>query len=172
MVAQVRGEDLARELVDLIGVGRGNVRVTELLADDGGVFTLGERIVIGLAGSGLGELDVEFAEEPRDPVVDVLRAIVGVEAADDQRKAVDEGFEMGNQEVLADLCDAEDALPLRDLVDGVDMVKALDPIKIALMHAVDAQVVQVSIGDPGKLYEALVAEHLQGPFAELAGCRA
>lgn len=143
-------------------------------------------------------------------MVNVLRAVVRVETANDKREAVDEYFEIGDEEELADLRNTEDALPLSDLVDGVDVVEDPDPMEIALMYAVDAQVarfvvgpwltpltdsdatrtslgerlplslvaagtaqvMQVPVGDPGKMCEALVAEHVQSPFAKLAGCRA
>ena len=71
-------------------------------------------------------------------MVDILRTVVGVKAADHKRKAIDERFEIGDEEMLADLRDTKDALPLSDFVDGVDVVEAFDPIKIALMHAIDA----------------------------------
>ena len=31
-------------------------------------------------------------------------------------------------------------LPLRHLVDGVDVIHALDPIQVSLMHGVDTQI--------------------------------
>ena len=41
--------------------------------------------------------------------------------------------------MLADALGGEDGLELRDLVDGVDVVEALDAVAIALVDGVDAQ---------------------------------
>ena len=43
-------------------------------------------------------------------------------------------------------------------------------LPLALITTAMAQVVQVSIGGLGQLCEALIAEHVQGAFAEFASC--
>ena len=60
-----------------------DVGVAEPLADHAAVLALDQGVVVGVAGAGLGELTgVELGEQCRDAVVDVLGAVVGVEAFD------------------------------------------------------------------------------------------
>src|SRR5579864_6683910 len=51
---------------------------------------------------------------------------------------------------FADAGYAAHHLPLRDRIDGVDVINALDPLPIALMHGVDPQVARpiARIGPP------------------------
>lgn len=72
MEVEIGGEGLDRELVDGVSVCGRDMGVTEVFADDGAVFAFDERIVVGLPGSGLGELDVELGEQGGDLMVDVL----------------------------------------------------------------------------------------------------
>ena len=52
-------------IVDALGVAAGDVAVAEVLADDRAVLALDEGVVVGVSGSGLGELvDVEGFEQP------------------------------------------------------------------------------------------------------------
>lgn len=66
---------------------------SEPLADDGAVLGLDEGVVVGAPRSGLGELsDVKLVEQPGDVVVDVLGAVVGVEAPDVEGEGLEEVF--------------------------------------------------------------------------------
>src|ERR1019366_1694092 len=49
---------------------------------------------------------------------------------------------------LGDGFDATHHLPLRDLVDEVDVIDALDSIQVSLMHRIDPQVARLAVG-PG-----------------------
>jgi hypothetical protein len=50
--------------------------------------------------------------------------------------------------VLVDALGGEDSLELRDLVDGVDVIEALDAVAIALVDGVDAQAPPLTRTDP------------------------
>ena len=124
----------------------GDVGVAEPLADHAAVLALDQGVVVGVAGAGLGELtDVELGEQCRDAVVDVLGAVVGVEAFDLEGEGVDEGFELGDEEVLGDAVDGPKVLELRHFVDDVDDV---DPLLAALVDGVDAEEAGSPVG-PG-----------------------
>ena len=108
-------------------------------AHDGGVFALDEGVVVGLAGAGLGELaDMQLVEQRRDPLVDVLGAIVGVESLDWKGIRLEARFEHGEEKAFGDGLDAADVLVVCDLVDGVDVIHPLDAIEVALVNGVDA----------------------------------
>ena len=52
------------------------------------------KLVVGMAGAGLGEpLDAQLVEELGDAVVDVLAAVVGVEAEDGEREGPQQALE-------------------------------------------------------------------------------
>ena len=46
------------------------VAVAHELADDGALFAFGQRVVVGLTGARLGELDAQFFQKRSDFVVD------------------------------------------------------------------------------------------------------
>lgn len=79
-------------------------------------------------------------------MVDVLGTVVGVEGADGEGEGADELFQDGEQEVLTDTFDCGDELELGDLVDGVDEVHPFDPVRVALVDAVDAQIAGLAVG--------------------------
>jgi hypothetical protein len=64
-------------------------------------------------------------------VIDVLRAVVGVEAQDTEGKALDQRFEYRDQESFRDPLDRTDALELGDLIDQIEVIQALDAVQIA-----------------------------------------
>lgn len=68
-----------------------------------------------------------------------------MEAEDDEGEAVEELVERRDEEALADPFDADDALHLGGLVDGVEVVEALDAVEIALMDGIDAQEAGASV---------------------------
>ena len=95
-------------LVDSLGVLLGDVCVSEMLADDGTVFRLHEGIVVALARSGFCELDEKLVKEFSDDPVDELRAVVGVESKDFERKLLDQAFQERNKMSFVDPLDATD----------------------------------------------------------------
>jgi len=60
-------EVITAEGVDLRGKALGDMGITQVLAYHRTVFGLHQGIVIAVAGSRLGELDVKFVEELRHP---------------------------------------------------------------------------------------------------------
>ena len=96
---------------------------------------------------GLGEpLHAELVEQLRDAVVDVLGAVVGVEAEDAEREGQQQAFEERQQEALRDGGGRADELVLGDLVDEVDQEQALDAVAVALVDGVDADVAGLAVG--------------------------
>ena len=95
-------------------------------ADDRAVLGLDERVVVRVAGPGLGEGgDVELVEQVGDLAVDVLGAVVGVEGLDGEGEGGDEVLQHEDHEVLGDAWDGANVLELCDFVDHVDQVDAL-----------------------------------------------
>ena len=78
----VRIEPLAVEAVDRVGVLEGQELVAHPLAHDGAVLGFDEGVVIAAAGPGPGEFDAQLLQHGGRGVVDVLAAVVGMEAAD------------------------------------------------------------------------------------------
>ncbi len=99
-----------------------------------------------MPGAGLGELGVQLGEQRGDPVVDVLAAVVGVEAEDGEGEQPEEAFEDRDQEALGDGRDGADVLELGDLVDDVDQVDALVAVEVALVDGVDAHEAGPAVG--------------------------
>ena len=93
--------------------------------------------------------DMQLVEQGGHGVVDVLGAVVGVEADDDEREQVEQGFEQGYEKTLGDRRHSADVLVLCDLVDDIDQVHALGAVAIALMDGVDAQEARPAIGPWG-----------------------
>lgn len=144
---EVGREHVEGKVVDGESEATWDVSVTEMLAHDRSVLTFDQGIVVGLSGTGLGELgDVEFVEQSSDAVIDVLRAVIGMEAGDVEREGVDECFEDGDEEALGDLLDRTDDFELSDLIDGVDEINAFNAVEIALMDGIDAQVAGSVVG--------------------------
>ena len=61
-----------------------------------------------------------------------------MEALHGKGKGFQEALQDRQQEVLRNALDAAGELVLGDLVDGVDVIDALDLVEVALMHRVDA----------------------------------
>ena len=78
-------------------------------------------------------------------MVDVLAAVVGVEAEDGEREGQQQALEQRQQEALRDADDGADELELGDLVDQVDQVDALDAVAVALVDRVDADMARPAL---------------------------
>lgn len=74
------------EVVEGLGPTRGDVGVAEELADHVSVLAFHQGVIIAPAGTGLGELDAELLQQLGYPLVDVFRAVVGVEVVEGERK--------------------------------------------------------------------------------------
>ena len=141
MEVEERRQRALGEAVDLGREALRDVVVAEPPADDVGVLALDQRVVVGAAGAGLGEaLDAQLLEQRRDTVVDLLAAVVGVEAEDREREGQQQALEQRHQEALGDAGHGADELELGDLVDQVDQVDPLDAVAVALVDGVDADV--------------------------------
>lgn len=78
-------------------------------------------------------------EESGAPLVDVFRTVVGMEAEDDEGEGLYQVLGRWQQEALGDALDRAGEPELGDLVDEIDLVEALDAVKIPLMDRIDTQ---------------------------------
>lgn len=133
-------EGVVEEGVDLGDEGVGDVNMSEPPAHDAAVFGLDQRVVVAVAGPGLGEgADVEVVEQAGDLAVDVLAAVVGVEGFDAEGEGGEQSFEAGDEEVVGDAGHGAKVLELRDFVDDVDEMDALPSGPVAEVNGVDAK---------------------------------
>ncbi len=72
--------------------------------------------------------------------------VVGVEVEDEEGELGDHLLEQRSQPGLGDARRGQHHLPLRHLVDGIDMVEALALRTLALVHRVDAQKPRLAVG--------------------------
>ena len=79
-------------------------------------------------------------------MVDVFRAIIGVEATDHEGERLDQSLQYRQQKVFADAFAGTDELELGDLIDKVDVEQALDAVAIALVDRIHAQEAGVALG--------------------------
>jgi hypothetical protein len=82
---QERVEVLAAAGVEASGMAAVDVLVAELLAHHGPVLRLGQAVVVAVPRAAARELDAQLVQQPRHLVVDVLAAVVGVEAQNLER---------------------------------------------------------------------------------------
>ena len=146
VVVDVGVEEAGIKLVDGRGVGWCNVPPADVFAHDGRVFGLHQAVVAGAAGTAFGLLDQQLAEQFGDDLVDELASVVGVEVEDYKGELLEDAFQQGRQPSLGDALDSQHHLPLRDLIDGVDVVDPLALGSIALMHSIDAQKAGLAVG--------------------------
>ncbi len=99
-----------------------------------------------MPGAAAGEFDAQFVQQPRYLVVDVLAAVVGVQAQDLERELRQHFLDHAEQVRLGDRLHAGHHLPLRDAVHGVDVVQALDAVQVTLVDAVDADEAWAALG--------------------------
>ena len=67
-------------------------------------------------------------------MIDELAAVIGMKSANLKRELLQHGDQRRQQPGFANLGHAGDHLPLRDLIHGVDVIHAFDPVAVALMH--------------------------------------
>ena len=187
------GEEVAQEGVGRWGQMLRDVAVPQPPADDVAVLGLHQRVVVRSPGPGLRELlDVQLVQHRRDPVVDVLRPVVGMEPQDAEGERAGERREHGDHEVLGDPGNDRKLLELRHFVDHVDHVDTVakgraggrsrwfaDPARAALLRDQPAQLGVRVAGDlgeelphpalPSPRQAEVVAEPDQRPFNERVG---
>ncbi len=142
---QERVEVLAAEGVEASCVALRDVRVAEDFAHHRAVLGLGQAVVVTASRSAAGELDAQLVQQRGHPVVDVLAAVVGVEAENLERELFEHLLDDRQQMCLADGLHRGDHLPLRHAVHRVDVVQALGAVQIALVDAVDADEARTAI---------------------------
>ena len=115
---EVGREDPLGESVDPLRVAAGDVAVAEMLSDDRAVLALDQGVVGAASRAGLGErVDVQRLQQRRDFAVDELGAVVGVEAAEDERERPQEGVEDRDQARRVDMLDRADAVTGRQMFE-------------------------------------------------------
>ena len=134
---QIRDQMVLVEGVDEGGVVLRNVGVAEVFAHGGGVFALNQGIVVGVAGTRLGELNEQLVEECCDLVIDILRTVIFVSTADHEREGIEQCRKRRNQIRLADALYTRHHLKLGHRVHGIDVINAFTSIQVALMHRID-----------------------------------
>ncbi len=160
VVVEVGVEEAGVELVEGRGVGGRDVSPAHVFAHDGRVFGLHQTVVAALAGTAFGLLDEQFLQQLSDGFVDELAAVVGVEVEDEKGELQQQALQQGQQPGLGNARRGQHHLPLRHLVDGVDVVDALALRAVALMHGVEAQKPGLGVG---RGLFALADGHRRGP---------
>ncbi len=103
-------------------------------------------VVVAVPRPAFGLLNQQFIQQTSHRLVDKLAAVIGVKAAADaEGKLPEHGDQHRLQPGFADACGGGHDLPLRDLIDGIDVVDAFGPRLIALMHGVDAQIARLAL---------------------------
>ncbi len=119
--------EILAEGVDESGEALRDMAVAQVFAHDGAVLGFRQAVVVAVPGARLGELDVELIQEFGHGVIDVLRAVVGMKAQDNEGEADQELLkdrqEVGFGEALA----GGDDFQLGDAVHGVDVIEPLTP---------------------------------------------
>src|SRR5271156_271183 len=134
MVVQIGVQELPIEAVDGLGVAGIDVAIAHGFADHRALLGLHQAIVVGTPGTAFGLLDPQFVEPFSDRAVDELAAVVGVEALDAEWERAQHGGQHRLQIQLADTRRRPSDLPLRDLIDGMDVIDAFGCGLVALMH--------------------------------------
>ncbi len=136
MEVHVRNQVIAVEPVDARCEWLRDVVVAHVLPNDRSVLRLRESVVIGAPRSPLGLLRLPPLQELAHHVVDELRTVVAVEVLDAKRHERECFLQRRFHAGLDELFHGQNDLPLRHLIDVVDVVDALLPAKISLMHGV------------------------------------
>jgi hypothetical protein len=109
-----------------------------VFANDRAVLGLHQAIVAALPRPALGLFDAQFFKQLGDGLVDKLVAVVGLEAQNAKRKLTQHVLQNRLQIGLRDARRCAGDLPLRDLIDGVDVIDALLPTVRLLVLALTA----------------------------------
>jgi len=87
----------------------------------------------------LGLFDQKLFEQFGHRVVDEFAAVVGVKSENHERELFQNLFQHRHQPSLRDLGHSGYNLPLRHLVDGIDVIQPLGAVAIALVYGVDSE---------------------------------
>ena len=148
------------EAVDGFGVLAGDVSPTDQLPNHRAVLGFHQAVVVGMPRPRLGLLDQQFVEQPGHGVIDELAAVVGMKAVQAKRELFQHRLQHGDEKGLGDLRGGADHLPLRDFVDGIDMIQPLAALLVALVYRVHAQIP----GLASRIGPAALADgHRRGP---------
>lgn len=79
-------------------------------------------------------------------MVDVLGAIVGMEAKQGEGECLQELFQRGDKVAFADFFDTAYRFKLRHFIDGVDVVDAFLFVLIALMYGLYTNIARFTLG--------------------------
>ena len=118
--------------------------MAEELAHDMAVLAFHQGVVVAVPGAGLGELDAQFLQQPGDPVVDIVRAVVGMESQDHERKGLQQVFQGRDEIHLADALDTDHDLEPGHLIYRIDMIDAFFPV-YALVHGIDTDSARLTV---------------------------
>ena len=128
------------KVVDQRCVVARDVAVAEVVAHHRGVFALHQRVVVAVSWAGFGELlDVQIVQQFGDLSIDVLRAIVRVEAIDYKWKCCDQAAQGRHHETLGYRLYGGHELVLGDRINDVDLVEALGAVQVALVNRINSQ---------------------------------
>src|SRR5438874_355276 len=107
-------------------------------------------VVVAVPRPALGLLDQQLAQQLRDRGVDELAAVIGMKAANVERKLFQNGLQHRLQPGFADAWYTGHHLPLRHFINGIDVIHTFGTVLIALMHRIDPQIAGLAlrIGSP------------------------
>jgi hypothetical protein len=108
-----------------------------VFADHRSIFGFHQSVIVAVPRPAFGLLDQQLVEQLGHGLVDELAAVIGVKAEDAEGKLPQQGGQHRLQPSFADARRGGHDLPLRDLIDRVNVVDAFGPRLIALMHGVD-----------------------------------
>src|ERR1019366_9108322 len=127
MVVQIRVEVRGVEVLEGLGVSGVEVTVAHVFADHRAILGFHQSVIVAVPRPAFGLLDKQLVEQLGHGLVDELAAVIGVKAADAEGKLPQQGGQHRLQPGFADACSGGHDLPLRDLIDGVDVVHAFGP---------------------------------------------
>ena len=150
MEVQIGIEVIAVEVLERFGLGGIDISVAYVLADHRTIFGLHQAVIVTAARTAFGLLNQKLVEQAGHGGIDKLAAVIGVKAQNAERKLVQHSGQHRLQPSFADAWGGSYHLPLRDLIDGIDVVHAFAAFLIALMHGVHPQITRLAlrIGPP------------------------
>ena len=140
MVIDKRCQQVLEEVVDQRRVVARDVAVAEVVAHHRGVFALHQRVVVAVSWARFGELlDVQIVQQFGDLSVDVLGAVVRVEAINYKGKCCYQAAQCRHHETLGYRLYGGHELVLGNRINDVDLVQALGAVQVALVDRINAQ---------------------------------